>query len=215
MPNIDYITVISPVKEVTLWGKADARPWQTYLLTEELAPQVEQEQVELLLSAVVATYKGVRFQELSVSIALSTQEYFLVHAYNSIPLFALAERKLFRTPYYGAKLAVTPHTIRLNSGQDFVAELASSARCLRTAYEDWELVIRLPKALRPTAHRPHFFYARLQGETAIYQADLSVLSMNGAAGIFSRLRASHFQPYEWRCRLHATHSKSKTLQEGS
>jgi hypothetical protein len=211
MQKIDYVTVISPVKEITLWGRAEAVPWQTYLKEEGLAPFIQNGKVELLISTVDSRYMGFRFQELSISIMLSESEYFLAHAYNSIPLFALAERKFFQTPYYAGKLLVEKNRLALNDGTSFEAKLAPNAPCLKTGDEDWQLLIRLPKALRQKADKPHFFYARLQGYTEGYQADLASLSMKGEEAVFKLLRQSQFQPEEWRIRASATHSKSKTL----
>lgn len=211
MPKIDYVTVISPVKEITLWGQADAAIWQSYLQAEALSPLLDNGKVNLLMSSIDSRYMGFRFQELSISIQLSEKEYFLAHAYNSIPLFALAERKAFQTPYYAGNLQVERDTILLNAGQDFAAKLKPQAPLLRQIEEDWELLIRLPKAFRKKANQPHFFYARLQGFTEIYQADLSAFSMAGQESIFGLLRESHFQALEWRIRAKATHSKSKTF----
>jgi hypothetical protein len=211
MSEIDYVTVISPVKEVTLWGKADASVWQDYLKAEGLSPQVQSGKVELLISSVDAWYMGFRFRELSFSIMLNENEYFLAHAYNSIPLFALAERKFFQTPYYAGKLAVERKSLSLNKGQSFEAKLSAQAPCLRTGDEDWKLTIRLPKALRSKADKPHYFHARLQGYTEIYEANLDSFSADGNEAIFRYLRESHFQPQEWRIRANATHSKSKTF----
>jgi hypothetical protein len=207
----DYITVISPVKEVTLWGRAEAAAWQAWLKEEDLAPAVQNGKVEILISTVDSRYMGFRFQELSISIKLSEIEYFLAHAYNSIPLFALAERKFFQTPYYPGKLLVEKEALSLNDGQSFEAKLAADAPCLKTGDEDWQLLIRLPKALRQKANKPHYFHARLQGYTENYQAKLESLSMNGEEAVFGLLRESQFQPLEWRIRASATHSKSKTL----
>ena len=211
MQNVDYITVISPVKEVTLWGKAEAKPWQAYLKAEGLAPDVQNGKVEVLISAVDSRYMGFRFQELSISVRLRESEYFLAHAYNSIPLFALAERKFFQTPYYAGKLSVEKAALSLNDGQSFEASLAPNTPCLVTGEEDWQLIIRLPKALRKKADTPHFFHARLQGYTETYQANLASFSMKGEEDVFGLLRESQFRPEEWRIRASAKHSKSKTL----
>jgi len=213
MPEIDYVTIISPVKEVTLWGKADAIIWQDYLKAEGLSPQVQNGKVELLISSVDSRYMGFRFRELSFSIMLDKHEYFLAHAYNSIPLFALAERKFFQTPYYAGKLSVERESLSLNDGQSFAATLSAQAPCLRTGDEDWKLLIRLPKALRTKVDKPHYFHARLQGYTEIYKANLDSFSANGEEPIFKHLCESHFQPQEWRIRANATHSKSKTLTQ--
>jgi hypothetical protein len=211
MQNINYVTVISPVKEVSLWGKAEASAWQAYLKEEGLAPHVQDGKVEVLISTVDSKYMGFRFQELSVSVQLGESDYFLAHAYNSIPLFALAERKFFQTPYYAGDILVEKERLLLNEGKSFEAKLSPKAPCLRTSDEDWKLTIRLPKALRKKANKPHFFYARLQGYTENYQANLQSFSMGGEEAVFQVLRDSHFQPEEWRIRANATHSKSATL----
>ena len=212
MQKIDYITVISPVKEVTLWGKAEASIWQNYLKPEGLTPLVQNGKVEILISTVDSKYMGFRFQELSISVQLGENDYFLAHAYNSIPLFALAERKFFQTPYYAADILVEKERLLLNEGKSFEAKLSPKAPCLRTGDEDWKLTIQLPKTLRKKADKPHFFYARLQGCTESYQANLERFSMGGEEAVFQALRDSAFQPEEWRFRANATHSKSATLQ---
>jgi hypothetical protein len=210
MQNINYITVISPVKEVTLWGKAEAKAWQATLKEEGLTPLVRDGKVEIMISTVDSKYMGFRFQELSIAVLLAENEYFFPHAYNSIPLFALAERKFFQTPYYAGKLVVEKNRLLLNEGKSFEAILSPEAACLKTGEEDWKLTIRLPKALRKKADKPHFFYARLQGYTETYQADLESLSMDGEEAVFQILRESQFQPIEWRVRAKAIHSKSAT-----
>jgi hypothetical protein len=212
MQNINYVTVISPVKEVSLWGKAEAKIWQNVLKPEGLAPLVQDDKVEILISTVDSKYMGFRFQELSISVQLSENDYFLAHAYNSIPLFALAERKFFQTPYYAGNILVEKERLLLNEGKSFEANLSPKAACLRTGDEDWKLTIQLPKALRKKAEKPHFFYARLQGYTENYRADLERFSLGGEEEVFQALRESHFQPEEWRVRATATHSKSATLQ---
>lgn len=210
-----YTTVISPVREVTLRGKADAGLWQIYLKDEGVKPFIQDDKAELLLSAVDSKYMGFRFQEFSISLRLADDAYFLAHAFNSIPVFAWVERQFFRTPYFPARIVVEKDRLILNDGRTFEAKLASQAPCVKSGDEDQQLLIRLPKALRQrrASDKPHFFYARLEGYTETYQATLENLSVQGEEAIFQALRDSEFQVEEWHVRENARHSKSKTYHE--
>lgn len=79
-----YITVIEPVLEITLSGTVDRRLWQDRLQAEGLADTNQQGCGVVMLSAVDARFKGVRFQELSISYQVGDNHYFLVYTYNSI-----------------------------------------------------------------------------------------------------------------------------------
>jgi len=211
---IKYMTVIRTAREVSLWGKADAAPWQAYLQAEGESPEVNDGKVSLLISTVDSKYMGLRFQELSVSVQLSTDRYFLAHAFNSIPAFAWSERRFFRTPYYAAKTTVAEKQIVLRRGSEPLlrATLEENAPCLQDSPEDWRLILRLPRKFRKQAGVPHYFYARLQGETRHYPGTACALQLTPRADdvVFILLVESRFAVQEWHVRANATHSKSKT-----
>lgn len=217
MNTINYVTVIEPVYESTLVGTADLAPWQHLLASEGLPIASTNGRAELLLSAVDSKYKGIRFQEFSISIKVSDTRYFLAHAYNSIGLFALAERKMFRTPYYQGTIHVEQRQIMLRHGKTavFQATLPPQVTSLNTADECWELFIHLPNQLRQQPAVPHYFHARLEGRTDHYPADSVALTITPTPQdeTLAMLERSNFRAESWNIRPTARHSKSKTYSQ--
>jgi hypothetical protein len=209
---MEYTTIIEPVMEVTLAGTAEDSLWQDLFRKEEMTARNPDGQVEILLSAVDSKFKGIQFQELSISVQVGENRYFLAHAYNSIGLFALAERKFFQTPYYPGKITVDPRRITLHDGSKplFEATLPASASLIAEQPECHELLIHLPKNLRQSPNQPHFFHARLEGNTTIYSGQTASLNIVAHQSIWELLKASNFRLQEWRVRPAARHSKSKT-----
>jgi len=217
MNNINYVTVIEPVYEVTLVGTADLAPWQRLLNDEGLSIASANGRAELLLSVVDSKYMGVRFQEFSISVKVSDNRYFLAHAYNSLGLFALAERKMFRTPYYQGTIDVSQRQVVLRHGKTVVvqATLPSQVTSLNTNDECWELLLHLPKRLRQQPTIPHYFYGRLEGRTEHYPADSATLTITPTVQdqTLDMLNRSNFRVENWTIRPTARHSKSKTYAE--
>jgi hypothetical protein len=211
---VQYMTVIEPVVEVTLYGTADGDFWRRYLNEQHLPVDSTDAKTDILISTVDARYMGIRFQELSISIKVRDGVYFLAHAYNSLALFALAERVFFKTPYYHASIVPEMRHIRLSHGQStvFEAQLPDDARLIGKGEECNDVQIYLPKALRKNPTQPHFFYARLEGFTEIYAAEDAAVKIvpNPKDPILGLLNESNFQVHEWRTRAAARHSKSKT-----
>ena len=217
MPKtINYVTVIDKVREVSLFGKANAATLTPLLKTEGLAPYSEDGQVGVLVSAVDARYKGIRFQELSVSIAVASDGYFLAHAFNSIKPFAFAERFFFQTPYYHAAVRVEPNHLVLSRGNHCIFEAALSPQATYSdeGYQRWEGAIHLPRKLRKQADVPHLFYAILEGEMTSYAPTLDTLTIQPMpdTDIFRMLYEAHLTIEQWCVRSNARHSKSKTYQ---
>ena len=214
---IDYVTVIEPVYEVTLFGTADLAPWQHLLQDEGLPIAPIDGRAALLLSVIDSKYMGMRFQEFSISVSVGQDRYFFPHAYNSIGLFALAERRMFRTPYYQGNIHIDQRHITLSHGRItvFEATLPPSVTKVSSADECWEISIHLPKHLRQTAAIPHYFHARLEGHTEHYPAESAAISIMPTVEdvALRRLKDSHFRLLEWRVRPTARHSKSKTYQQ--
>lgn len=110
-----FDVVVSPVREVTLVGRADLGHWQRNLAVHGLHPTDANGSAEMLLSSCEARFKGIRFRELSVSVFVTqfaggrTRDgAFLLRAFNSIRFFAFVERTMFRTPYYPQQVALDP-----------------------------------------------------------------------------------------------------------
>lgn len=214
-----YVTIVEPVLEVTLICRGDAAPWRQSLVREGISLPPQQEEVEIILSAVETKYMGVIFRELSVSLRLDDTQVFLVHAFNSNRFFAWVERAWFRTPYYYGKLVVAPHYIQLSdNGQPHLeARLAESAAALECRTESNEWQIRLPAALRKESSKVHYFNARLEGDTQYY-ATLPNPPMlvfgSGLPASLLPLQASKLMVEKWLVRERAKHSKSQTLEVG-
>ncbi|MGB1286917.1 MAG: hypothetical protein ACPG7F_10320 [Aggregatilineales bacterium] len=213
--NIDYMTIVEPVLEVTLRGFARADLWQQHFHENDLKTQITGQTVEVLISGVSAKYMGIPFRELSVSVQMSEKTYFLAHAYNSLRPFAFAERRFFRTPYYPAALEIIPHRLTVEkAGQSvFNASLSTDATPVNQAPGLDVLQIYLPKNLRKQAQQPHYFHARLEGETVFYDHSTATLNypQPHQESIFSLLSQSDFQIEQWWVRETARHSKSKTI----
>jgi hypothetical protein len=104
--DIRYVARIRGVIEASLAGQADLAFWRAALEPEGLVPFDAGGQAELLISATSLTWKGLRFRELVVNVSVGSGGdeariggFFLIHAFNSMALLALAERRLFKTPY--------------------------------------------------------------------------------------------------------------------
>ncbi len=212
--SVKYVTVIDPVFEVTLSGTADANLWREYLKQEELEIQNSQDVVNIIISAVDSKYLGIPFQEFSISVEVSENRYLLAHAYNSIGWFALAERALFQTPYYKGDVNVTANHLRLSHGKStcFEAHLAEQSPAINHATERDELLVHLPKRLRRNTLHPHYFCALLEGETDTFAGEEVSISIEATAAdsVLQLLNDSHLHICEWRTRVSARHSKSKT-----
>jgi hypothetical protein len=228
-----FDVVVSPVREVTLVGRADLNYWQRHLSVHGLHPTDANGNAEVLLSSCEARFKGIRFRELSESVFVtehaggrSRDGAFLVRAFNSIRLFAFVERTMFRTPYYSQQIALDPQVpafLRLGDAtqQVLYAEMsknaASSARNAVPAKPDgWQGPIFLPDLRNPQAGSPRLFYGSLTGDTQTIGydsgADSFELGTPESDPVVRVLRESQFAPHEWILRTAATHGKSKTIQ---
>lgn len=211
---IQFVTSIAPVLEVTVIGTAECAPLIPYLKAEEQAIRHAQDRTAVVISAVDSRYYGMRFQELSISIQLDDSEFFLAHAYNALPYFAFVERVFFRTPYYTGKTNVDSNHLRATHDGSLVIEaaLAADVTPIRTVDESEQILVRLPKALRKSASRQHYFYARLEGLTEYYPLtpDAVNIAPDASEPIWKLLRDANFQAVQWRYRAAGRHHKSKT-----
>jgi len=208
-----YMTVIKHVCEVTLTAHANYGYWLDYLQQEGLTAHNADGHASIMVSAVSARYMGIKFRELSFSVAINDgADYFLVHAFNSIAPFAFAERAIFQTPYYHAQLVVKQHHIAMIQEQQtlFSATLAPHATEISHGFSAWEGTIHLPQHLRKQPQQPHYFQARLEGDTEIFAPQLVEFAMQPLTTLLQMLCESQFTIQEWRVRTDAQHSKSKT-----
>jgi hypothetical protein len=212
--TISYTTIIEPVLEVSLIGDANFANWQPKLEAEGLDIRHHGDKIPVILSAVEATYMGMMFREFSISLAINDSHYFLAHAYNSNRFFAWVERRLFRTPYYHATVTTTPHKVAIHQNQKMVFEaiLPEDAPITSQIDESFEWQIGLPKSLRKKYDVPHYFYARLEGQSHHYDSLSAhmIFSPSPTSDIFALLQQSEFTIRDWLVRPHGRHSKSKT-----
>jgi hypothetical protein len=208
------MTIIEPILEVTLMGEANFDVWKPILDAQGFDNYPQSEKIGVTLSGVEAKYMGLTFREFSISVTLNESELFLAHAYNSKRFFALAERRFFRTPYYPADITVTAHKIAVyqNKVPMIEAILPQNAPITHQADESVEWTLWLPKALRKNPMIPHYFDARLEGNTQHYDITSAqiTLSSNPPDAVMALLSHSQFVPKDWFVRAHGRHSKSKT-----
>ena len=67
---IRYIAAPNHVREVTLRGTADLSFWKKRLEAEDLIPVVRAERAELMITAANMAFMGLRFTEISFSVAV-------------------------------------------------------------------------------------------------------------------------------------------------
>ena len=111
---VKFVAELSHVREVSLLGRADLSYWVERLAAEELVPEAVDGKAKVLVVAADAKFRGVRFREVSFSIAVRRPEVGaagdasnLLHAFNSSRFFAFCERVFFSTPYYAADVRVS------------------------------------------------------------------------------------------------------------
>lgn len=215
MTQIDYMTVVQPVQEVTLVCRAEAAPWEEMLAAEGFQKQIANNSLEIIISATQASYQGIPFRECSISVRTGEHEFLLCHAYNSLRFFAFTERRFFRTPYFFADIEIAHHRIAVRQRGKciFKAMLSTYAPTIGTRHETHEWKIHLPQKSRKDADTPHYFFARLEGETAHYTADCAELEFPHPSPdhVMERLQQSNLQATNWMVRPQARHSKSRTM----
>ena len=224
---VTYVTRIENVREVILHGAADLSFWRARLHMSGLFPYQEQGRALLWLTATDLRWSGLRFQEFTLSLAVSQVEdgsrqdgFYLVGAFNSSRLLTLAERTFFRTPYRRARVQVDnqlPAMLALHAGASTClrASMTDVRPLLRSADELWEGTIFLPQDAAATNSPGRCFRARLGGYTETYpflsDADTFELTPTPGHLVFQWLLQSDFRAQEWRLRANATHARSRTF----
>ncbi|HYF63104.1 MAG TPA: hypothetical protein VD886_09855 [Herpetosiphonaceae bacterium] len=223
--DIRYAARIRGVLEVALAGQADLGFWRAALAGEGLVPFDAGGRAELLVNATALTWKGLRFRELvfNVSVGAGDDEsrlggFFLIHAFNSSALLALAERRLFKTPYYHGAIttqAEPPAVIELRDRGRFNLSAAMIPARQPESTSDYSVSgpVFLPGAGRPPAR----FFVALSGSQRRYPfvPDRDRIEIDPASRhpIFRQLADSGFTPNEWRICLDAEHAKSQTYRD--
>jgi hypothetical protein len=85
---------------------------------------------------------------------------------------------------------------------------------IRSGHEQWQGPIYLPTKRRDNSNPGKFFFAKIEGETHIYDftsEDAVKLTDSQDLPIFSMLRQSNFAAKEWHIRESANHAKAKTM----
>jgi hypothetical protein len=225
-PATRYDVEVSPVREVSLVAQADWEFWRRRLEPEGVTPARVDGRAELMVCGASARFKGIRFREISFSVAVCREPggptrdaMFLVRAFNSIRFFAWVERTFFRTPYYAGDVAVEigpPVRNGLSVGGTplWRAEMSGAATRppIRDGDDGWEGPILLPR-FRPT-DEAKMFRAKVAGLTRVYafsSAD-DVLRIEPSAehAVFAELIESDFRGREWHVREAAFHGKAMT-----
>jgi hypothetical protein len=223
---IRYDVEVSPVREVSLVAEADWEFWRRKLEPQGVTPAKVDGRAELMVCGASARFKGIRFRELSFSVAVCREPggpardaMVLVRAFNSIRFFAWVERTFFRTPYYAGDVTVevgppAKNGLTLGGVAIWRAEMKGNAerKPLRTGDDGWEGPILLPR-LRPT-DEPKMFRAKIAGLTRVYgfstADDVIRIEPSSEHGVFADLIASDFRGREWHVREAAFHGKAKT-----
>jgi hypothetical protein len=225
--SASYMVTVDSVKEVSLYGRAALDYWGDYLAPEGLAPFDSGGCAEVVLIAAEMVWLGVRFSELSVSVAVAQPGapkqrggMYLIQAFNSIRPFAWVERTFFQTPYDHARTRVSvqaPVGFTLGHGPaDYLSAAQGQAASL-AAHGPHTTAgpIYLPAALTRTARAEKLFFAELSGETDVYPfapGGEVRLAPSPRAPVVGWLQASSFAGHEWHVRAAATHKKSQTYR---
>jgi hypothetical protein len=225
-----YVAEIEHVAEASLLGLAEAAVWRTQAEAAGLALAEQDGRAQLMLSACQGQFRGVKFRELSISVAVPGVQpgeptaWLMVHAFNSLRLFAWVERTMFATPYYKGRIGVTaswPAAMavedgvgRLRAAMRVDRETAASREPIRRGMEGFEGWIYLPPRGRAVPGGGKRFYARIHGATEAYafdpQGDAIEIVASERTLAFGWLAESKFTGSEWQLRADASHAKSKT-----
>jgi len=225
--SASYMVTVDNVKEVSLYGHADLPYWRDHLAREGLAPFDAGGCAELVLLAAEMVWLGVRFSELSISVAVAAPGapeqrggMYLIQAFNSMRPFAWVERTLFQTPYDHAATRLTvqaPVGFSLGHGaaESLSAAQGQPASPAARGPQTTAGPIYLPAALTRTARAEKLFFAELSGDTAVYPfapGDQVRLAPSSRAPVVGWLQTSGFAGRTWHVRATATHKKSQTYR---
>jgi hypothetical protein len=226
-----YVATLASVREVSLWGTAELAFWKNQLSEAELTPAEFDGKARVLIIAADAKFMGLRFQELSVCVAVPPPQQggwpdaaYLVRAFNSRRFFAFCERAMYSTPYYhgaiqvSASFPISIDVVAASGEGAFQAAMGQRAdEPTRMGDGGWNGPVFLPRQ-RDGARRPDrarkLFFAKLQGASRTYpflpSADRVEITSSGENNVFRLLTDCGFAGLEWVVRPDAIHAKSKT-----
>lgn len=219
--TVRYIATIRNVREITLVGSADLAFWRERLQPAQLVPEALAGRAQLWIGATQLIWLGIRFRELTISVVLEQPRRhscaYLAQAFNSSRALALAERRLFGTPYEHATISAddgSPAAIVLGDGDRTVLRASMAARQQLPAHDRrWQGEIILPR--RHPQQPGRCFFAQLGGPTEsapfVTSQDSLTIEPDARWPILRWLIDSDFQPGEWRICHSATHARSSTL----
>jgi hypothetical protein len=223
--DIRYVARIRGVTEVSLAGQAELAFWRAALAPEGLVPFDSGGQAELMISATALRWKGLRFRELVVNVSVGSGGdegrhggFFLVRAFNSAALLALAERRIFKTPYYPGSITVEagpPARIELRDGGQPGLRMAMAEA--RPPESSADYAVNGPVFLPRAGRRDARFFVALSGRQQrcpfLADRDQWAVHPSDRHAVFGQLSDSRFTPAEWRICLDAEHAKSQTYRD--
>jgi hypothetical protein len=230
--KITFVAELYDVREVSLHGVADSGFWTDQLAREELVPAELDGRAQLLISSAQATYLGLRFQELTISVFCRSKRSngqdgaFFIQGFNSIGWFAWVERNLFSSPYVRGSIDVKlppACSMQLEVGNVQILRAAMSAdsaarrapdRCDR---EEWSGRVFLPTQTPSRRAVRKWFYAKISGQTETYDFkadDILTLRPVSQLPAIQWLVDSQLEGRAWAIRPVANHAKSKTYRRG-
>ena len=163
--SIQWAAKVAHVREVSLLGTADFAYWKERLAVDDLLPAEVDGRAQLIAISADLKYMGVRFREMSFSVAVSRpgdqfgpDAAYLLRAFNTSRAFACMERSFFSTPYFHGDVRLStalPASIRLIEPGEvaFAVEMGTDAAAgeRQPAYsgdDRWEGPVFLPRAQR-------------------------------------------------------------------
>ena len=215
--NAKYAATVENVKELRLTGNANLEFWNKHFADKPFQVFDNQGFAEITISATELVWKGFRYNELTITLALAEKDnphkqvgVFMLHAFNTNRFFAFCERAFFSTPYYFGRINLQETGLfSMNaSGHKqvlFTAEMSETERPINEVNDNWEGAVFLKKE--------KYFIAKLLGETKVYpflESDKIILKSDAKHSVFEQLINSGFMAKEWRWRADAFHAKSKT-----
>lgn len=226
--DIQYIATIRNVREVILLSSAASALWNSLPTPAGLNPILVSGRLSVMISATSARWMGLKFRELTISIACSQREaaetphgYFLAQAFNSSALLAAMERRFFKTPYQKANIEIEADSnVTISLLEDEISLMASRKNLDRTgsvnSQEIWQGPIYLPQKGDQMRQSSQLFYACLGGFTQSFafdhERDVMHIGQSRNQAIFQLLNESEFNAAEWRLRNDAIHARSRTYQ---
>lgn len=224
-----YAAVVHHVREVTLQASTDPARWEPVLEKIGLYPYLCNGRAIMLISGVIARWRGKRFRESVVAVHVSRTKagdrldgVYLVCAFHSSPLFAWIERTFFKTPHRPAAIDINDdlpvsHMTRDGLTPFLEASMGRSREPAREEDLDWLVPIYLPNRRDGVATERNVFHARIAGSTRIYPFDpeRDCLTFNHKSDLpaVRFLAESDIVGQEWHIRSDSIHARTKTTTE--